>query len=68
MAYITFGFLVLMTALYFFVGRVVDYQATQHQMVKQAMAAENDPLCRQYLRDTKLAGTAAEETINQICN
>lgn len=60
-------FLLMLTLLNREVGHLVDNQATQAQLIKQAEAAEVSPLCKQYLHDTKLVGTAAEQTLKQIC-
>ena len=66
-AFITISIVTILTLTYAWISHLVDYQAQQTAMVQKAYAAEAQPLCSQYLHDKKLAGTAAEETLKQIC-
>lgn len=62
-------FLGMLTILTWEIGELIDMQASQALMVKQAEVAEVEPLCARYRADMELLeGTAAEETINQICD
>lgn len=61
------AFILVVTASYFIVGKVVDYQANQLELIKRAKASQYSTLCERYKEDAKLSGTSAEETLKQIC-
>lgn len=58
---------ILATILLMQISGIVDEQAKQALEFKKAQAAEVQPLCRQYLTDSKLNGTAAMETLKSVC-
>lgn len=58
-------FLLLLTALYLLVSRVVDDQAHAAEVSRESTYST---LCAQYQADSSLVGTAAEATLKDICN
>ncbi len=57
--------IIIATLAYFIVGRVVDDQAHAAEVSRESTYST---LCEQYKSDSELVGTAAEDTLNKICN
>lgn len=58
------AWLVVATVAYAFLSRIVDDQAHAAEVSRESTYSS---LCTRYIEDSSLTGTAAEETINQIC-